>query len=78
MKMLEDHQNNMVPLYRSKLWNKVEKSDEKLRKKRYWYKQGGFRLGADDHIRVDYSRGIVTYTNSGAIWSFCERNGGKV
>ena len=26
--------NNLVPLYRSKLWNKVERSDEKLRKKR--------------------------------------------
>ena len=42
MKMLENHRNDTVPLYRSKLWNKVERSDEKLRKKRDWYKQGGY------------------------------------
>ena len=40
--MLQEHQDNKTPLYRSKHWKKDERYDEKLRKKRDWYKQGGF------------------------------------
>ena len=40
--MLEDHKNNITPLYRSKLWQKERRCKEKQRKKRDWYKQGGY------------------------------------
>ena len=40
--MLEDHKNNITPLYRSKLWQKESRCKEKQRKKRDWYKQGGY------------------------------------
>ena len=42
LKMLQEHQDSKTPLYRSKHWKKDERYDEKLRKKREWYKQGGF------------------------------------
>ena len=29
-------------MYCSKLWNKIESSDEKLRENRDWYKKGGY------------------------------------
>ena len=39
--MLENDKNRLIPLYRSKFWNQIERQEEKARKVRDWYKRDG-------------------------------------
>ena len=40
--MMENEENGVRPIHRPKNWQRAERAEEKERKKRDWYKQGGF------------------------------------